>query len=249
MKTSNKLLLGALVVLLVSLTLYNSALKAEYLSGNYKDPYKNYTHINIKDFDEIEIDAANMMDVTVRHGKYAIHVSKDNNDSIKFTKVGNRLIINVDVTKNHQSNNPNIAHFNNIEIYCPQLTYLKTDKHQYTMPLKKLSPDEIQYFREASGDIKLRRFKLDSLSIEQKSGLITLGRDTIASLKAVTAAESRLKIEEDTHITKADLRINDRSSLQLEKFNISQFSYTLADSAEITLTSNGAMLKDALKKF
>ena len=117
------------------------------------------------------------------------------------------------------------------------------------MPLKKLSPDEIQYFKEAAGDIKIRRFKLDSLSIEQKSGLINLGKDTIASLKVVTAAKSRLRIEEDTHITKANLHINDHSSLELEHFNIPQFSYTLADSAEITLTSKGAMLKDALRKL
>lgn len=249
MKTSNKLMISALVVLLVSLTIYNSALKAEFVSGRYKDPYKDYTSNGIKNFNEIEINATNMMDITIRKGDYAIHTAKSNNDIVKYTKVGNRLIISVDFEKNPKSNDPNIPHFNKVDIYCPQITYVKTDEHGYTMPMKKISPEDRESVNNAGGMIMLRRFKLDSLNIEHKSGTIFLGKDTIASLRTTTTAKSYLNIEKDVYIGKADMHINDKSSLSLEKFDIPKFNYTLADSATITFTSKGATLKDLINKL
>jgi len=249
MKTSNKLMLGALVVLLVSLTIYDFTLKAEYLTGNYKNPYKDYISSDIKSFNEIEINATNMINITIRKGDYAIHTAKSNEDILRFTKVGNRLIINVDFEKNPKSNDPNIAHFNKVDIYCPNITYVKTNEHRYTMPMKKISQEDRESVNSAEGILMLRRFKLDSLNIEHKSGTIFLGKDTIGLLRVTTAAQSNLNIEDDVYISKADMHINDQSTLRLEKFNIPKFNYTLADSATITFTSKGATLKDLINKL
>lgn len=249
MKTSNKLMISTLVILLVSLTIYDFALKAEYVAGNYKDPYKDYTSNGIKNFDEIEIDASNMMNITVRKGDYAIHTAKNNDDIVQYTKVGNRLIISVDFSKNAKSNDPNIAHFNNIDIYCPKITYVKTNDHRYTMPMKKTDPENRESGNRAEGVLMLRRFKLDSLNIEHKSGTIFLGKDTITLLKITTTFRSNLNIEDDVYVGQADMHINDQSSLRLEKFNMQKFNYTLADSATITLTSKGAALKNLINKL
>ena len=243
-------MLSALVILLVSLTIYNFALRAEYLSGEYKNPFRAYRSSAIKNFNEIEVNDVNMMHVMVRKGDYSIHTAVSNADSVRFTKVGNRLIINIDFTKNSKSDDPNLPHWNEVVIYCPQLTYVKTNNHNYSIPLKRMSLQENNdYNYNAAGTVTLRRFKLDSLCIEQKGGTVNIGKSEIAFLKSTTAAASRLNIADDVYIDKADMHINDFSTLRLEKFNIPKFNYTLADSATITFTSKGATLKDLINKL
>lgn len=118
MKTSTKLLLSALVIFVIALGIYNTNLKAEYLSGNYKKPLRNYSKVGIKDFTEIEVNGANMMDVdiipteepliSVKEGamtfkqsnESAVYKNKNNQDSVEFKRVGKRLIVNVNLKEN-----------------------------------------------------------------------------------------------------------------------------------------------------
>lgn len=247
MKTSNKLILSVLAILLVSITAYDFALKAEYFTGEYKNPFKGYANKTIKNFNEIEVDAINMLHVTIQQGDYSVHIAQDNTDSIKLTQAGNRLIVNVDFAKRVASDNPNVSHTNDIVIYCPRLTYIKTDGHHYSIPRKKMT-DEQRYEVERGGrSVNLSGFTLDSLSIEQKAGSVNIMGSNIGVLKSTTAARSRLHISDDTRIGRADMHINDHSYLTFEKFNIHKFNYTLADSATITFTSRGSFFKELMK--
>jgi hypothetical protein len=240
-------MLSVLAILLVSVTIYDFALKAEYLSGNYKNPFAGYASKNIKDFNEIEVDAINMLHVTIQQGDYAVRVSKTNTDSIKLTQTGNRLIVNVDFAKRAASDDPNVMHGNDIVIYCPRLVYIKTDEHHYSIPRKKMT-DEQRYEVERGGrSVNLNNFILDSLSIEQKTGSFNINGSKIGVLKSTTAARSRLHISDDTRIGQAEMHINDHSYLTFEKFNVPKFSYTLADSATIAFTSKGNFFKELMK--
>jgi hypothetical protein len=135
MKTSTKLLLSAFVILIIAIGIYNNALKAEFSTGNYKKPYHSSNLVNIKDFTEVEINSANLMDVEFKQGAYGVYNSKYNADSVTFTKLGNKLIVNIDLkekplrdtdvqngviwpVKNHRTDR--------ITIICPKLTAINT---------------------------------------------------------------------------------------------------------------------------
>lgn len=247
MKTSNKFLLSALVVSLVSLTLYNSALKAEFVTGNYKSPYARYENKNLKAFNEVQVNGTNLMDVIIRKGDYAAHLNSENTEDIKLTQVGKRLIVSVNFVNHPSADDARAEHYNQVIITCPQLVYVQTNEHEMR---NQVPVDKNGYvYNGDNNTIAIRRFNLDSLNIQQNAGIIKIGKCNIEQLKATALAKSKLKIDEDTYINKADLHINDRSSLELEKFNIPHFNYTLADSATITLTSKGALLKDMINKL
>jgi len=135
MKTSTKLIISAIIVLIISMGIYNSALKAEFLTGNYKKAYHNFKPIGIKGFTEVEINGANLIDVEFKQGDYAVYNSKFNSDSVLFTKIGNRLIINIDLKKQtlRDTDRENgviwpVANRrdNRITIICPRLTAIVT---------------------------------------------------------------------------------------------------------------------------
>jgi hypothetical protein len=49
MKTSNRLIVCALLLILLTQLGYDHLLKAEFISGRYKDAYKDYVKLNYKD--------------------------------------------------------------------------------------------------------------------------------------------------------------------------------------------------------
>jgi major membrane immunogen (membrane-anchored lipoprotein) len=64
MKKSNLFLLVAVIVLLVSLAIYNTNLRAKFLAGTYKDPYRNFETLNFKNFNTVAVNAASEISVT-----------------------------------------------------------------------------------------------------------------------------------------------------------------------------------------
>jgi hypothetical protein len=48
MKTSNKLVIAAIIVVLLSLVGYDYLLKGAYVSGKYKDPYNTFVGLKFK---------------------------------------------------------------------------------------------------------------------------------------------------------------------------------------------------------
>jgi hypothetical protein len=236
-------MLSALVVLLGSLTVYDFALRAEYFSCSYKNPFAGYARKNIKDFNEIEVDATNMIRVSIKQGNYSIRVSLTNTDSVKFEKVGNRLIVSVDFKKNPKLADADKVHINNIYIFCPKLSTVITDEQHLLMTNKA----KIENEERGTRLVVIENFKLDSLNTRQNNGNLNIYSSKIASLKSVTAGNSALCINEDCFVGKADMNITDHSSLILPKFNIPQFTYAIADSATINFTSKGAFLKELVK--
>ncbi len=250
MKTSNKFILGAFLVFVVALMAYNTALKAEYQTGNYKHRYHNYISYNLKDFNEIQINASEMMHVKIIQGDFAVRKHIGAQDSIRFTKVGNKLIIDIDFKGNatDAANRPNYRDFNEIIISCPKLILLQTDSY-YQVNGKKpavyvphVNFDENDNYN----GVELHGLDLDSLSITQKAGKVNLSSSKIGCLFGASYTSSHLKIDKGNKIAKASLSMNDKSYLDMIDTDISQLNCITSDSAHVNLS--GASLKHLINK-
>src|SRR5882757_6345842 len=74
MKTSNKLTIAAILFILVSLVYYDLMLKASYLSGTYRDQFKDYTILNFKDFNSIDLGASTAANIIVEQGPFRVRI-------------------------------------------------------------------------------------------------------------------------------------------------------------------------------
>jgi hypothetical protein len=237
MKTSNLLLLSALIIFLVSLGIYNSALKAEYLTGNYKKPFKNYTVQNFKDFDEIEINAANQMDVNITSGTNAVRVAKNATDQIKITQKGKKLIINMVYPQDNRK-----SWFNSVMISCPKLVSVKTHAF-YTNNGKRIIENENNEDNNNYNyhEVTITGFKQDSLHIEQdNASKVILKNNNINWLSVLTGttvnATPKLKIDKGNSIQKADMQIGEKTELDINNVYIPQLKYHFSDSAKVVLS-------------
>ena len=236
MKTSNKLLMSALIIFVISLGIYNTALKAEYLTGNYKDPFKNFTTLNFKDFDAIQVNSASQVDVTINNGPCIVRMSKRSESHIKVSQHGKTLTIDVVYEK---SNHPS----NELIISCPKLKFVKA-LGAYTDDDKKLIQNS-KYDKNVPTlhDLVIRGFIQDSLLTEQDNLThIILKDNNLKFLKSIvgitTGATPVLNIEKTNSIQKADLTVNQKSELRLDNIYIPQLTHQFGDSIQVSFSGN-----------
>lgn len=244
MRTSNKLLLSALIIFVIGLGIYNSALKAEYLAGSYKNPYKDFNALNFKDFDEIEVNAASQMDVTITNGDNNVRVSKSAAKQIKVTQQGRKLIIDL-VFSDHKFREWS----NYIDISCPKLVAVKT-RSFYMDQDKRITDNTNDKGNFNYHHVTIKGFKLDSLSLEQdNANEIQLSDNHIGLLNVLTgitaSATPQLTIQKGNTIEKANLQMMQRSQLDIDNVYIPQLKYHFSDSARVTLS--GTALKSLNK--
>lgn len=229
MKTSNKLILAAFLVFVVSLTTYNYALRAEYLTGSYKDLYRDFESINIKDFNEVEINGADLIQVEIKQGVYGIH-QKKSKIPFRFTKIGKRLIMTIAYPE--KPDEPINFGNNFVSIACPHLTLLKINNG---FLINGKTATNLSWNTDWEPSLTLKKFTLDSLFIQQDDNRFYLKDNKIGVLKVTTAAHSKLNIDKSNTIQKANLQINYFSQLVLDNIFIPQLAYQLGDSSKVTL--------------
>jgi hypothetical protein len=235
MKTSNKLVTVAFLLILASLFVYDHLLKAEYISGRYKDPYGNYITLKFKDFDTVDVNSTSAVNVKFIQGAFSVRVD---NDAIDFTKIkqeGNRLKIDA-AFKGDYINNPNLYI---VVISCPKLT--EVNANAIFKEGNKLIIDTI--FRE---DWRMRQnliegFNEDSLSTRQYYGnSIILSGNHIRMLNAIVGLNphsfSKIAILKNNQFQQATIDVLNRSKVLLDGKTIQNLEYHLADSAQMILT-------------
>ncbi len=127
MKTSNKLILIALGLILISLFGYDLLLKGEYMSGNYKIPYRDFVDVNFKDFDIADLNSSTAANVKFIQGPYNVRMDKNASDYIKITQQGNRLQVDAIFEGDYLFNpNPYV-----ILISCPKLKEVANTNASY----------------------------------------------------------------------------------------------------------------------
>ena len=237
MKTSNKLILTALLLLLIALTAYNYLLKAEYDSGRYKDPDRNYITLKFKDFDTVDVNSTSAVNVKFIQGPFSVRVDAD---ALGFTKIkqeGRRLKLNAVFERGYIQNfSPYV-----VIITCPNLA--EVNANATFIAGNKNITDTV--YRD---DWRMRQnliegFKQDSLSIRQSYGSsIKLSGNHIRILNVVAGLNPRsisnTDILNNNQFQWATIDVLNRGKVTLSGKVTQYLKYHLADSAQMIFTGN-----------
>lgn len=234
MKTSNKWLLAALLLLLASLSAYNMGLRAEYATKSYKDPLRNTTALNFKDFSEVDVQGASLMKVKVVAGSYSVRVDKEAAQYVKVSQLGARLTIAVVFPKDREWLGGNET----LLISCPQLKQL-TAGVAYSIEGKTMKDRN-----RGRGNVRIQGFRQDSLLVQHDYATqVELADNQLAYLRAETGrrpgSTSVLHIEKSNRIQAADLNLQSQSELKLEAGGIGRLGTQFGDSVKATLSGAG----------
>ncbi|GGG20680.1 hypothetical protein [Pontibacter amylolyticus] len=238
MKTSNKLLLFALVVLLGALGTYNIALKAEYNTKSYLDPYRNYVALDFNGFEEIELNSGDMLSVLIEPGdEHAVYLYEGNEETVQISQQANTL--QIDVTTHDKQKSLRGWGYPQLIIKTPMLHTLRSNaKHIYN------GEPVIHTKRQNTAswlNTTLKGFKQDSLRLELDNGvMVQLHGSQLQHLYAVTGtspeSDPKLLIHPDNKIEQANLDIRNRSHLALLNVAIPGLQYTLSEQAQVELS-------------
>ncbi|MBF9219942.1 hypothetical protein [Hymenobacter ruricola] len=236
MKTSNKWLLAALLLLLGSLTAYNMGLRAEYAKGTYKDPAQTTTALNFKNFSEVDVQAASQMGVKIVAGPYGVRLNKQAEKYVKVTQQGQRLTVRLAFPEQQESLG---GRQGVVIISCPQLRQL-TAGAAYQVKGKVLTDKAPGYDRA----LRVEGFRQDSLWVRQDLGSqVEMANNQLGYLRAETGrspgSRSVLHIANTNRIQAADLNVQRLAELKLEAGGIKQLRTHFGDSAQATLTGAG----------
>jgi hypothetical protein len=248
MKTSNKLILVAILVILVCLVAYDLLLKAAYLSGDYKTPYKSYTTLPWKNFDIVEVNSSTAVNVQFVQGPFSVKIDGYALEYTTIRQQGKRLQINA-YLENRRFWNP---HPYLILISCPKLAKVYANatyyagKHQVT--------DSIAWEDWNVRKVLIDGFKQDSLSVEQDYGsTVILSNNIIRSVHAVIGksegSSSRIILQQTNQFDNVSLDIGHRSKLELENCIIHHLDYHLSDNAKLIVKGNAQELLNNLNHF
>jgi hypothetical protein len=228
MKTSNKLFVAAVALVLGSLATYDAALRAEYHTGHYKDPLYSYDALAFRNFDEVAVPAAGAMNVKVVAGPFGVRVKKEAAEFVHVTQQGERLTVALDYPKEYKWLGRNEA----VVISCPRLTALATEG-TYTVAGRP----QLDQLR-AGGNVLVQGFRQDSLLLRQdRSSAVELKGNTLGGLRVLAGtrpgSEPHLDIAADNHIQTANMTIAHRGHLTLTTF-IPRLHSQFSDSATVT---------------
>ncbi len=242
MKASNKVLIVALATLLISLAFYNLELKAEYEKGDFKKEFYSYKKLDFKDFNEIYLNAGNILDLKiVKADTFAVWLKNYDSKRFKVAQDENRLMINVA----DSLNSPWASSEKNIVIFCPSLirlnlkgqtmTYYEHDTLVTTVPRLDYKQTIIEGFAQ------------DSLMVNMGANCtLRLKKNTIKYLNSkvgdVLEKGARVIIERNNFIKKADLQIADENELSLFGPKIDEVNYTYSKGATIALSGSALSL-------
>jgi hypothetical protein len=242
MKKSNLLLLSALAVLLLSMGMYNVALKGEYRKQTYKDPYRDYEKLKFRDFQGIDIKANSRLKIRISQGPFGVWVLNRKKEKILLKKVGDRLQIGT-------TGDQNWVYQEGLMISCPQLSDIKVDAF-FTETHSNGNTTETTTVMHDVAEVSVTGFTLDSLLLQPDRGsVIWLDKNNIGNLRAIAGkthgSMTKLVITPQNTFRDADLTVQNKSQLTLNTSKITRLRYDFSDSTKINL--NGAAMS-LLKK-
>ena len=242
MRTSTKILMITLAMIVICLAWYDFSLKAEYQKGDYTNPYRDFDTLRYRDFDEIELDASTAAGIIIVQGPYKILVNPRVGSFLHLEKQGRRLVISAAFRDHYQAFTSDYI----VYVSCPKLSLLKTDAW-YTAGETRVTDTTVNDLRWKP--TLLRGFTLDSLSLQaDHASNLVLENNKIDNLKGIIGQSPEsgpaLTITGDNQFGKSDLDIQNKGRLVIKGKGPNNLNYHLADSA--TLMVNGAAVKHLL---
>jgi hypothetical protein len=220
MKTSNKLLITATLIIIGYLVAYDFSLKAEYVKGAYTSRFYTMKRIPLTNFNAIENNAANFTSLIIEQGpEYAIWVNKRLHNELSFTMQNKTVSINYKPEEGH-------LYLDEIIVTCPNLNSIIT------------KPTLENGEQQGGGTTLVSGFKQDEMNVQSNNfTLISLKDNTINKLNAATGANGgHINVTTDNIIKHANFNILGRGRLVLLDPAIEKASYKFSDSAEISLS-------------
>ncbi len=240
MKTSNKIVATAFLVIIVSAIGYAIAMKKEFLTGNYKKTYINFSSLPYKNFNSVTINPSNIINVKLVQGPFKVMVNNVIKDNLTFKQINNTLQVDL----NWEYTRFNTGETYMVVISCPRLVSVHASAVS-TLNKQNLI-DTLAGEGWAYHQILIDGFKQDSLSVSQEWGSqVLLANNSLIHLSAVTSINelsgSKLTVLKSNVIQQANLDVRNKGKLVLYQANIPGLNYRLADSA--LLIMNGAAIK------
>jgi len=231
MKTSSKLLITAILIIIGSMITYDLALRAEYRKGTYKSRFYGFEKTtDAKAFTSLDNRAANLVTVRVEQGEhFGVWMMKDLKDYISISHKGTVLVIDV-IDKTKQIN----LYKNSILITCPSLNKVTT------APFFLSKKEEQNYF---NGITSLIGFNEQRLELHVgKTTKVELDKSKIANLQAsvgdTVTHNASLIIHSNNQIDIATIAVAGKNSLWIENPKIAKSNFNISDSAQVNLSGS-----------
>lgn len=237
MKTSIKLLITALLIIIGSMITYDLALRAEYRKGTYKSRFYEFEKTtDAKMFTTLDNRAANLVTVRVEQGEhFGIWMMKDLKDYISISHKGTVLVIDV-IDKKSPYIKPYINIYKNrIIITCPAVNKIIT-----TPFFASKENEEGNY---SIGNTSLVGFSQQELELHiNKATRLDLDKNKIDFLKAYVGDSStqhaNLTIRSNDQINNAEIKVEGKNELNLENPKITKSNFNISDSAQVNLSGS-----------
>lgn len=236
MKTSNKLLAVITIVVVAYLIVFDAGLKAEYLKGDFKNPFFGMGQLPIKDFNSIDHQAANVIDATIEKGpEFNIWIKAQLKDSVRIVKQGKTLVIEyIGAGEKH------MYYSRGIVITCPQLDSITTKAF---IP-KSWGDDRGNSFND---DIDVIGFNQQKMTLN--AGPLTqieLKNNKLESMNATIGDNSNdiggLNVNSNNYIKTADIKVLGKSELKMINPAIATLQHHISDSASLVLKGSALRL-------
>lgn len=238
MRTSTKILIATFALLLGCLAWYDMALKAEYKTGNYTNPYHDFVLLGYKNFNAVELNSSTAVNVMLVQGPFKVMAAPQIADFLDIRSKGNRLVVNAKFPDHFRGINAAYA----LYVSCPSLSSFKADA--FYLAGKTKITDTV------AKDLSWRPtmisgFTGDSLTVqEDHAANLILQNNRITHLIAVVGAGRRsgsaLTIDRGNRFSQTDIHILNSSHLWIKGTDIDKLSYHLADSASLIVNGTAA---------
>ncbi|AWM33297.1 hypothetical protein [Hymenobacter nivis] len=229
MKNSNKWVLAAVLLLLGSLTAFNMGLRAEYRTGNYKNPLHNFAALNFSNFTSVSVPAATALQVKIVRGPFSVRLNKDAT-GVHVAQHGGQLV----VTASFTGQRPYWGQHEMLIISCPRLDSLTTDA-VYQLDGKPQADNN-----GTMGRVAVEDFVQDSLVLRQRrASHVALAGNTLRYLRAEVGSGpggAALALNGSNRIAAANLDVRRHGELAISNLAIPALRYHFADSATATLS-------------
>jgi len=246
MKTSNKILIAATVVVLAWLIVFDMTLKAEYVKGDYNKPHYHMHQLGFSNFNIIEHNAGNIIGIRVEKGPYGVWMDDYLKDKITVSQHDKTLLIECTSKEDFGGNG--------VIITCPDLVAITTNPliRPGNNPGGRYSRKSgtsliIDYFPHATSTVT----GFDQLSmtiVANEFTVIDMEKNTLGQLNAKVGDSKKgnagVIITTNNKITFADFQVPGKSTLTLDNVVINKVTYKIADSADVHLTGKAVHLLD-----
>jgi len=229
MKTSNKILLLATLIILSYLTFFDFKLKAEYLKGKYKTRFYSMKEQKVGEFRSIENNTSNLHVRIEKGDQFEIWYDDDLKDNLELTNKNNQLVINY----NKKDNDDDFIKSGNLIIICPKIEAVAINKvlkmkdylSKEYIPngvtiINNFNQDKLELIVNSVTELILDKNKFNLLSAKvgdskSTNGTLTiLNNNEINNLYVELNGTSILNLN-DPMINKAELKISDSVDVKL----------------------------------